>query len=243
MKHMRPDIAGLALVFVMVTSGAASAASVTISGSAVAFTPGSGFGVEGGETIPAGLPNAGTVIPGGQGGTLLDVVFSVSSTPVTVVLPGVGASLSGVFGTVQLRERFIDAAEIDNLSISADISMSLPFSGMLNVVGAATATAGIVPPLLGEPVGAVDLTIDWTPLDVPFGNGGLFRVEFDTLTFDTVALPSGTTTLNQLATVTLLAAPIPEPTMATLAIAGLLLIGLRCNGRRLRTRRSSLAVA
>ena len=234
----------IAAFLTMLFSNIASAGPVTFSGTATSFTPDVGYGTESGEVIPVGSPigTPGNPLPGGQNGTLLDVLFSASGSSVTFTLPGAGSSANGVFGSVTLRERFIDAAEQDGLGVTANITIAMPMAGMLHVMAlgtAVTATTGAVPDQLGgvldEPAGTVDLTIHWTPLDVSFGDGGLFRIEFDDLNFTG---PAGRLnvldfqTLDQTATITLLAEPaaVPEPT--TLALLGLSLAGVGFSRRK-----------
>jgi hypothetical protein len=225
-------------------SAGASALPITFSGSFDSFTPGPGYGLDaaGVETWPAGLPSpplpaAGTPLPGGAGGTLLNVVFTATGTAtVTFTLPAAGASVSAVVGTVALGERFIDAAETDGLGLSANFTLSSPVAGPFSVSASGIATVGPVPPIpfaglppeLVEPGGAVDLTITWLPLLVAFGDGGLFAIDLDTLTFDTLPLPApvgpgGAFTLEQTATITLLREPrtVPEPAMPMLLALGL----------------------
>jgi len=225
-----------------------AAASVTFSGSFDSFTPGPGYGVDavGVETIPAGLPSppfpaAGTAFPGGQGGSLLDVVFTPTFTNfLSVTLPAAGSSASGVIGTVELRERYIDAAETDGLAVSANFSFASPVSGPFSLTATGIATVGSIPPisLLGEPAGAVDLTITWAPLQVAFGDGGRFELTLAPLSFDTVSLPppfgsgDGTFSFDQRATLTLLAHPVPEPSTYLLFGAGLAVVVFAGSRRR-----------
>lgn len=227
------------------TSASAMAASVTFSGTFDSFTPGPGYGADaaGVEVLPAGLPSppfpaAGTAFTGGMGGTLLDVVFTpVFTSFLSVTLPAAGASVSGVIGTVQLRERYIDAAETDGLEAVANFTFAAPVVGPYSLSAVGVATVGPVPPAapLGEPAGAVDLTITWAPMQVAFGDGGLFELTLAPLSFDTVLLPPPlgtgdlTFTLDQRATLTLLA--VPEPTSVLLFVVGLVAVGFASRRR------------
>lgn len=230
----------------LLASVTASAAPVTFSASFDSFTPGPGYGVDaaGVETMPAGLPSppfpaAGTPFPGGTGGTLLDVVFTaITGGVLSTTLPGPGSSVSGVIGNVQLRERFIDADELDGLGVTANFTFSSPVARPVSVLASGVATIGIVPPVpsLGEAGGVVDLTITWTPVTVDFGAGSAFEIALAPLSFHTLTFPppfgSGdlTFTLDQRATLTVL--PVPEPTMVYLFAVGLAVVAVAGRRRR-----------
>ena len=235
---------GALLAFLVSSAVGAVPFSVTFEG----FTPGAGYGAEPtglpsppGEVVPVGfgLPGEGVSgLLGGQGGTLVDMLFSAGGGSASFTLSGAGSSLSIGFGFVTLRERFIDAAELDGLGVTASFTFALPGGvGTIAVTGSGTAIAGPVPnypepagpPTATEPLGTVDLTIVWAPVDVPFGDGGLFRIEMNTLNF---AGPDGFAnllefqTLVQNGTITLLAEPRVVPLPGTLALLGLGFAGL-----------------
>lgn len=235
-------------VLMACASGSALAVPVTFTGSFDSFTPGSGYGADGPGVevwpllppLPVTPPAPGTPLQGGEGGTLLDVVFTATNTStVTFTLPAAGASVTATICVVELRERFIDAAELDGLDVVANFTFSSPVAGPITVSATGTATVGPVPPVPTlEALADVDLVIDWDPVQVPFGAGGLFELSLADLSFNTLPLPpplgtGGGSVLNQTATITLLREPrtVPEPAM-------LMLLGLGFAGLALaRTRR------
>jgi hypothetical protein len=194
---------------------AAHAQAAAVSVASFSFTPGSGYGVDASESS----------------GSLLGVVFSNSAFSVqNFVLAGAGDSMSFDVATVQLTEpnanSGINANETDNLGVAASLAFNGPFAGVVGLMATGVATTGAVSDA------AADLTIDWAPVQLAFGAGGLLELALNDLTF------SGPATLTQTATVTLLRAPegatniaaVPEP--GVLALFGAALAGLALTRRR-----------
>jgi len=190
----------------MLAAPVAQAAPVDFQLSPVTFISGSGYGADASEA----------------GGTLLGVSFSATVGAINFALNAVNDSFLFAFGSVTLDESgLINASETDNLGVAATFAFADPFAGLRNVIASGSATVGLV----GDP--AIDLTIDWNPVDVSFGNGGAFRIEMNTLNFD-----SSGQTRTQAARITLLAAPVPVPEPATLALVAAALGGLALSRRR-----------
>jgi hypothetical protein len=167
---------------------AAQAAPVNVNVSSFGITPGSGYGVDADERT----------------GTLLDVVFTNSFAAQSFSLDGAGAAYTFAVGSVQLRElnrhSGVLAAETDDLGVAASFTFTSPFGSVVEILATGTATPG---PLSDS---QADLTIDWNPVEVAFGLGGLLGVSLHDLLFNDIG------TLAQQATISLLTAPqLPAP--------------------------------
>lgn len=163
----------------------AQAAPVSVPLAGFSFAPGAGYGVDADE----------------KNGTLLDVVFAATLLPsVFDLLPG--QSHTFAVGSVQLREENaqsgITANETDALGLSATLSFGNGLLPAQTFTALVTAVTGSVSDA------AADLLIDWTPVQVAFGAGGLLEISLADMSF------TSQQTLTQQATITLVQAP-PEP--------------------------------
>jgi PEP-CTERM motif len=175
-----------------------------VSVSGFSFERGIGYGIDDNESS----------------GTRLNVTFSSSSLAQNFTLGAVGDSRTFDFGSVEFLEPNshggILATETDNLGVTATLTFTAPFSSPIEMLVTGSATTGSVSD------SAIDFTIDWNPVQVGFGSGGLLKIELNDLSF------TGLQTLTQTATITLLSTgevtrveQIPEP--GTLVLAGLAL--------------------
>lgn len=188
----------LAALLTTIGMATAHAAPVAFSVSPVSFLPGAGYGVDANEV----------------GGTLLDVSFTAAPGLQAFVLNAPGDSASFNFGSITLNEAgLINANETDSLGVLAVFLFAQPSAGAEAVTATGSAVTGLVGDL------DIDLTIAWNPLDVAFGNGGLFRVTMDSVNFRFAGQ-----THDVDATIRLLSAPQPVNAPGTLALMGAALV-------------------
>jgi PEP-CTERM motif len=178
-----------------------------VSVSNFSFAPGSGYGVDADE----------------KSGTRLDMLFTSGLSVQSSKLVGVGDSWTFDFGSVAFREpdeqKGVRASETDNLDVTASLGFTDPFVDLVQMRVTGSAITGSVSDA------AIDFTIDWDPVQIAFGAGGLLEIALNDLSF------TGTQTLTRTATITLLrssdgtrVARVPEP--GTLVLAGLALAGM-----------------
>ncbi|MDN3922143.1 PEP-CTERM sorting domain-containing protein [Roseateles violae] len=191
-------------------SAGTSAATVPFTITGAQFMQGAGYGIDRAEL----------------NGTLLDVRYSTSAFMPQSFALGIDESVTFDFGTLDLQEvnahGGIDLLrETDDLGISASLTF-IDQNGVAQVVtisGAATATAGSVSD------SQVDFVIDWSPVPVLLGNGGLFQVSLDDVSLSRMGSQVQSATVTLLGSAEQAVAPqaieLPEPAPLALLAVGM----------------------
>jgi hypothetical protein len=219
MKTLLKMASGIFTAGILLLASTASAAPVVFSITGVAFTPGSGYGQDANE----------------NSATLLDVRFSTSGfVAQNFTLSGANSFTTFTFGTVALWEpdahTGIEASEMDNLTVTASFTFVSPVGTPQTLFATGTAIAGSVSDSFP------DYTIDWAPIFVPFGTGGLFQIDLNDLGFTDNGGGQSGQVQTQTATIKLLnesttpTGVVPEP--STIALLGLGLLGAAFGRRK-----------
>jgi hypothetical protein len=198
-----------ALTVSLFTPLTAMPAAVTFDLTGASFSFESGYGVDSSEVSSP---------------TLLDVRFSTSEFVDQHFSLDIATSPSQtfLFGTVIFLEPNIGggitSAEIDNLGVSARLTLTNPTGTTQILAAAGNATAGAVAD------SALDYTLAWNPVFV-FFQGGQFRIDLTPLQFGRTGSKelNGTVTLLDQATGPI--SPIPVPSTAVLVGVGLAGLG------------------
>lgn len=186
----------------------------------ISFTAGLGYGIDSDE----------------GSGTHLDVRFPTGNffSPLHFDLASAGQSKTFNVGGITFAElnehSGINSNEMNgDLGVTATYTFVNPLGTTQTVSATGTATPGSVSDSF------VDYVLQWNPLTINFGTGGMFQLAMDTLSFDTTDQ-----TLTQQAKITLLSAPVtaavPEP--GTIALLGLGFLGIAMRRKIFRGTRS-----
>ncbi len=224
MQHLKKILTAATLV-----AAASSASAIQFDLAPAYFTPGSGYNIGGDPSL-----------------TELGVDFTAHTWSAQSFVLASGSSAPFKFGTVTLNdselvEGFarIGALEQDSLGVTATFSFTNPTSNpSVGVDGEGDATFGLINPrrlrVFGSTAflelnGEVDFTINWDPLDVYFGpgNSGMFTIQMDDISFD-----ANGQARDQMYTIEMVTAPIPEPETYALMLAGLGLVGFMARRRK-----------